>query len=70
MINDQLLANISTALSQIEGPYKWYIIAAGLFILTGIIIKVIFRTLKWFVLLLLFAALILGIFWFLQKLSG
>lgn len=43
---------------KLEGPYKWYAIAVVLVVLTAIITRFIFNTLKWF-LLIAFAAIII-----------
>jgi putative flippase GtrA len=33
---------------KIEGPYKWYIIGGVIIILTALLTRFIFKTLKWF----------------------
>jgi uncharacterized membrane protein len=51
---------MSFLVMQLEGPYKWHIIAVVGIVLTGLITKFIFNTFKWFFLIMLAAALITG----------
>lgn len=51
---------------QLEGPYKWYIIAIAVILITAILTRVIFKTFKWFLLIILFAILGGGLFLFLS----
>ncbi|MFH1354285.1 MAG: hypothetical protein ABIH36_03265 [bacterium] len=43
---------------KLEGPYKWYVISGFLLILTAVITRFIFKTLKWF--LIIIAAVVVG----------
>lgn len=52
------LALLAYLANQIEGPYKRYIIAGILLLLSIIFARFVFRTLKWLILLL--ALLLLG----------
>lgn len=54
------LAGVSLAVTQLEGPYKWYVMVAVALVLTALITRFIFRTFKWFLLLLFLSALLLG----------
>ena len=44
---------------QLEGPYRWYVIGSILSVLTAIITRFIFKTLKWF--LIIASAVIVGL---------
>ena len=44
--------------SQLEGPYRWYTIGFVLMILTALVTRFIFKTLKWFLVLAVVAAFI------------
>lgn len=57
-------------ITQIEGPYKWYIMGGVAFILTGFITRYIFKTFKWFLLLLLVATLMFGGFYFIMNVAS
>lgn len=54
----------------LEGPYKWYAIGVAAMILTGIVTRFIFRTLKWFLLIALAGAILLAGLWWLLEISG
>lgn len=45
---------------QLEGPYRWHIVGAFLFITTAIVSRFIFKTFKWFVLLVLIGGLLVA----------
>ncbi len=53
------LASIVDFFLQIEGPYKWYTIAIVLVIMTAVITRFIFKTLKWFLLIASAAVIII-----------
>jgi len=36
---------------KLEGPYKWYVIGGVLALLTAVITRFIFKTLKWFLII-------------------
>lgn len=55
MSGDEILNFIS----QLEGPYKWYVLGFILVVLTAIMTKVIFKTFKWFLILAGLAILII-----------
>lgn len=46
---------------ELEGPYRWYIIAFAVVILTALVTKFIFKTLKWFLVLAALAFIILAV---------
>ncbi len=62
-------AYLEPIVTQIEGPYKWYIMGAVAFILTALITRFIFKTFKWFLVMLLVIVLGIGGFYFLMILS-
>ncbi len=64
-----LVAALSPVVTQLEGPYKWYVMAGVAVILTALITRYIFKTFKWFLLLVLVVALLAGGFSFLLYLS-
>lgn len=64
-----ILAFFGNLVTQLEGPYKWYIMGGVAFALTAFITRFIFKTFKWFLLLLLVAALMFGGFYFVMSLA-
>lgn len=52
-------SDIATFFLQLEGPYRWYVIGSILIILTAVITRFIFKTLKWF--LIIAATVIVGL---------
>lgn len=66
----QLFERVSALVTQIEGPYKWYIMGGVAFLLTAFITRFIFKTFKWFLLLLLFGGLLFGGFYFIVSLAS
>lgn len=52
------LSDIADVFLQLEGPYKWYVLGAVLVVLTAVMTRVIFKTLKWFFVLV--ALVIIG----------
>lgn len=55
-----LLALASSIVTQLEGPYRWYIIAGVVLLLTALTTRFIFKTFRWFLLLAVLAAIIIG----------
>lgn len=55
------IATVSIFIHQIEGPYKWYIIGGVIIFITIIVSRIVFKTLKWLLLLGLLAILAFGI---------
>lgn len=45
------VSDIAKFFLQLEGPYRWYVTGGVLIILTAIITRFIFKTLKWFLVL-------------------
>ena len=64
-----LRAYVEPIVAQIEGPYKWYIMGAVAFILTAFITRFIFKTFKWFLVMVLIVVLGIGGFYFLMIIS-
>ncbi len=64
-----IISWLKIGLSQLEGEYKWYAVALVMFIVTAAITQYIFKTLKWFLLLMLLGVLLFGAFWGLSYLS-
>jgi len=62
-------AYLEPVVAQLEGPYKWYIMGSVAFILTALITRFIFKTFKWFLVLVLVVVLGIGGFYFLMILS-
>lgn len=52
--------NIADFFLQLEGPYRWYVISGILVILTAIISRFIFKTLKWFLILAATAVIVVA----------
>ena len=65
-----ILSAISPLVQQIEGPYKWYIIAGVTALLTALITRFIFKTFKWFLLFILLTACAVGVIWTLSQLAA
>ena len=45
------LPSLALLLQQLEGPYKWYIIAGVIIVLTIVVTRFVFKTIKWLLLL-------------------
>lgn len=59
---EQIRNSTTMSVEIIEGPYKWYIVAAVVLILSALITQFIFKTFKWFLLIIFGAVLIGGAF--------
>jgi len=44
---------------RLEGPYKWYVLGGVLVLMTAVMTRVIFKTFKWFLILVALAVVIL-----------
>lgn len=53
------LSDVANFFLQLEGPYRWYVIGFILVVLTAIITRFIFKTIKWFLVIAL--AVIVGL---------
>jgi len=60
----ELLETLRAIATQLEGPYKWHVIAVVVILLTAGITQYIFKTFKWFILVVLLAIFGGGIVWF------
>ena len=56
-------------LAQLEGEYKWYAVGVVLLLVTALVTKFIFKTVKWFFILALLAMVLFGGFWGLAYLA-
>lgn len=54
------LADITQFAGQLEGPYKWYILGFVLVVLTAVVTKFIFHTIKWFFILFAIGLILLA----------
>lgn len=67
------LSDIGRALTlivmQLEGPYKWYVLGGAAFLMTAVVTQFIFKTFKWFLMLLLISGLMIGGFWLLVTMT-
>lgn len=61
-------AQVTSFATQLEGPYRWYILGFVLIVLTALVTKFIFKTIKWFLVLSALALIGLAIFKILAKL--
>lgn len=43
---------------QLEGPYKWYALFFIMVLITGLVTRFVFKTLKWFLLVIAFGLII------------
>ncbi len=50
---------------QLEGPYKWYVLGFILVGLTAVMTKVIFKTFKWFLILIGLSVLVVSVVYYL-----
>ena len=64
------VAFLSHIAEQLEGPYKWYVIGIVALILTAGITRFVFKTFKWFVLVMLLALILISALWGLSQLAG
>ena len=55
------MSSIIEFVSQLEGPYKWYVLGGILVVLTALVTRFIFKTLKWFLLIVAAAIIIFTI---------
>lgn len=55
------MSSIIEFVSQLEGPYKWYVLGGVLIVLTALVTRFIFKTLKWFLLIAAAAVIIFTI---------
>ena len=56
------LALVSEFFLKLEGPYKWYVLALVIIVITGLVTRFIFKTLKWFIIILAIIFIILALF--------
>jgi hypothetical protein len=52
---------------KLEGPYKWYAIGVVLVLLTALVTRFIFKTIKWFVIIAAVAALAYAMIYYLNE---
>lgn len=55
------MSSIIEFVSRLEGPYRWYILGGVLVILTALVTRFIFKTLKWFFLIMAAAIIVFTI---------
>ena len=60
---------LTVIISQLEGPYKWYVMGGAAFLISALITRFIFKSFKWMLLLILIAVLMFGGFWLLINLA-
>lgn len=70
MTSDNFFILASGIAEQLEGPYKWYVLATVAFILTGLVTRFIFKTLKWFILLMIILLCLIGFFLLAEELGA
>jgi hypothetical protein len=54
---------LRVVLVKLEGEYKWYVIALVGLAVMALITKFIFKTVKWFFILVLIGIFMFGVFW-------
>ena len=52
---------------KIEGPYKWYVIGAVIVMLTALLTRFIFKTLKWFFIIAAIAIIVFTVIDYLTR---
>lgn len=65
-LRDQLIPVVA----QLEGPYKWYIMGTAGLLLTALITRFIFKTFKWFLLLVVIMGGLIGGLLALMNIAG
>lgn len=55
---------------QLEGPWRWYVIMFFLLLITGLVMRFIFKTFKWLLLLLALGIAIVFFLWQFSSSSG
>lgn len=55
-----IAADILEVFLKLEGPYKWYAIGAVLVILTALVTRFIFKTFKWFLIIVALGILVIS----------
>lgn len=53
--------DVLTLVSKFEGPYKWYIIGGIIFLMTAVFSRFVFKTIKWFLLLIAIGVIVLAV---------
>jgi hypothetical protein len=53
--------------TSLEGGYKWYIVTGIVFILSALITRFIFKTIKWFVMIVLLGILVAGLTFYVRS---
>ncbi len=61
------LASLTQFAEALEGPYRWYILGFVLVVLTAVVTKFIFKTIKWFFVLAALALIAMAIMKLLTK---
>lgn len=54
-------SDIADFLLQLEGPYRWYVISGILVVLTAVISRFVFKTLKWSLIIAAAAVVVVAI---------
>lgn len=54
-------SSVLAIVQNIEGPYKWYVIGGVIVVLTLFFTRFVFKTIKWFLLLVAIAVLLFAI---------
>jgi len=55
------MPDVADFLLKLEGPYKWYVIGGVLTVVTALVTRFIFKTLKWFIIILLAAIIVAAV---------
>lgn len=55
------LASITSIFALLEGPYKWYVITVVVILLTAFFTRFVFKTIKWFLVIIAIGILILAV---------
>lgn len=55
------LTQVTSFATQLEGPYRWYILGFVVIVLTALVTKFIFKTIKWFLILFALALIALAL---------
>jgi len=57
----EILPGVVEFFLKLEGPYKWYVIGGVLIVLTALVTRFIFKTLKWFIIIVLAGVVVVAI---------
>ncbi|MEX1997603.1 MAG: hypothetical protein WEA04_02925 [Candidatus Andersenbacteria bacterium] len=55
------LPTLAEFIQKLEGPYKWYVIMAVILVLTAFFSRFVFKTIKWFLMIIALGVIMLAV---------